>query len=261
MAKAKSPLKIGSTFAIPLVDGQYGAIRVVGVDPKKDGGGVWFAATEYVGAKPPSLDNPDLAKVQVLDTSGFSQSPTAFIWWQRDTEPPPTSLLFLGVVKLSKTESKSLVEQGMEWHNTWDRWAAIILHQWRWDHDRDNLIRGKYENEKKAAAPRRQCPETTLADLRRSRFFEGWDDCVPTKVTRAARKIAREAVTGLIELGAKPTKTKAIPILRKFIESFNAMCTDIDTVSREQILDLFDQMIDAAKLKGCDELAEKWRDF
>lgn len=253
--------QVGAIFAVPLADGQFGAVRIVGVDPKKDGGGAWFAATEYVGAKPPNLDEPALARIQILDTSGFSSAPRPCVWWQRDAEPPPADFPFLGMVNSTNAENRSATEQGIEWHNTWEKWAAIILHQWRWDHDREGLIRGKYDNDMKSMLGKRKRYEKTLAELRQGRFFEGWDDFVPTKVTRAARKIAREAVDGLIELGARPTKKKATPILRKFIESFNDMCTDIDTVSREEILDLFDQLVDAAKLKGCDELAEKWRDF
>jgi hypothetical protein len=149
----------------------------------------------------------------------------------------------------------------MNWHNTWEKWAQIILHQWRWDHDREGLLRGKYNKVMESTFAKRKRYEKTLAELRQSPIFENWDEFVPARVTDAARKIAVEAIEGLIELGAKPTKKRATPILRKFIESFNGMCTDIDTVSREEILDLFDQMVDAAKLKGCDELAEQWRDF
>jgi hypothetical protein len=222
MAKTKSAVanqnQIGATFAVPLADGQYGAIRVVGVDPKKDGGGVWFAATEYVGPKPPKLEEPALARIQILDTSGFSHAPRPCVWWQR--EPPPGDFPFLGLVKTTKAENRSVVEQGIEWHKSWEEWAAIILHQWRWDHDRDGLIRGKYDNERKSTSAKRRRYEKTLAELSQGRFFEGWDEFVPAKVTRAARKIARETVEGLIELGANPSKRKATPVLRKFIESF-----------------------------------------
>jgi hypothetical protein len=253
--------QVGATFAVPLVDGQFGAVRIVGVDRKKNGGGAWFAATEYVGPKPPRLDEPSLARIQILDTSGFSVAPRPCVWWQPAAEPPPANFPFLGLVKMTAAENRSAVEQGMEWHNTWEKWAAIILHQWRWDHDRKGMIWGKYDKEMKAASAKRRRSEKTLAELRQGPFFKTWDEFVPARVTRAARTIAREAVDGLIELGPKPTKKKALPILRKFIESFNEMCTDIDTVSREEILDLFDEMVDAANLKGCDELAEKWRDF
>jgi len=253
--------QVGATFAVPLADGQFAAVRIVGVDPKKDGGGAWFAATEYVGAVPPNLDEPALSRIQILDTSGFSTAPRPCVWWQRAAEPPPADFPFVGVMKSAKVENTSAVEQGLEWHNTWEKWAEIILHQWRWDHDRKGMIWGKYDADMKSKSAKRQRWEKTLAELRQSRFFEGWDEFVPARVTRAARKIAREAVDGLIELGARPTKKKATPILRKFIESFNDMCTDIDTISREEILELFDQMVDAAKLKGCDELAEQWRDF
>jgi hypothetical protein len=44
MAKTNSAValykQVGATFAVPLADGQYGAVRVVGVDPNKAGSGL-----------------------------------------------------------------------------------------------------------------------------------------------------------------------------------------------------------------------------
>ena len=160
--------QVGATFAVPLADRQFGAVRIVGVDPKKDGGGAWFAVTEYVGPNPPNLDEPALSRIQILNTSGFSSAPRPCVWWQRAAELPPADFPIVGLVKSTNAENRSAIEQGIERHNTWEKWAAIILHQWRWDHDREGLIRGKYDNDKKSMSAKRKRYDKTLAELRQA---------------------------------------------------------------------------------------------
>lgn len=254
-------LEVGATFAVPLADGQFGAVFVVGVDAERDGGGAWFAATEYVGVQLPELDEPALKKIQILNTSGFSSAPRPFVWWQPGNEPPPSPMQFFGVISTIESQLKLAIVQSIDWRNTWERWAAIILHQWRWDNDREGLILGKYDNKPRPKPARRKRPEKSLVDLRRGPFFRSWDKVVPPRVKRAARRIARETIDELIELGSRLTKRNAIPILKKFIEGFNEMRTDIDTASREEILELFDEIVLAINVKGCEDIADEWREF
>jgi hypothetical protein len=151
----------------------------------------------------------------------------------------------------------------------WDDYAKFILQEWRWRHDREAFIE-EFENEygigsvQRLLDEKKRKAEMTLGKLRKERFFAGWEGYVTPAAIHESRQIIRDTIDGLIALGSKPTKKLAVPILRQCIERFNRLDEKrhfICTIEREGICDHFYEVIRVAKLKGCDDLADRWRDW
>lgn len=229
-----------------------------------------MAATQYIGAKPPDLSEPLLASILRMDSIGCDRATQRgahdnwpCVWWQRWCEHPPADFRYLSIVEPAPAEQRMNPDA---YSKFWENWARYILQEWRWHHDRQALVAelderngaGSVEAFLKDKARR---AEMTLDKLRRQRFFTQWDGFVSTSMIRAARKIAKQTIDQLIALGPRPTKKQAVPILRNYIESFNVMADPIDTISRDDICDVFYEIVRVTGLKGCDDLAERWRDF
>lgn len=259
----------GAAFSVPLADGRFGACRVLRAEPEKDDGMSLVAATPYVGAKPPAISEPSLAAILLMQSVGCDKAQRILgddypcVWWQRWMEPPPADWQYIGVVEPAPAEARMNPDA---YSRYWDNWARNILQEWRWQNDRERFI-ADFDRTYGAGwiqsvlEEKKRLSHLTLPLLRKRRSFPGWDEFAPARIVRNSRKIVKEAIDGLIGLGSRPTKKEAVPILKHYIESFNSLEHDFDTIEREHILDVFYEMIRVAGLKGCDQLADQWRDF
>ena len=257
----------GAAFAVPLADGRFGAVRVLRVDPDREMSLV--AATQYIGAKPPGISEALLASILRMNSVGCDRATQRVmpdnwpcVWWQHWCEPPPKKFRYLGIVEPAPAEQRMNPQAFSKY---WDDWARYILQEWRWQHDRQALVselelRNGPSCVEAFLEEKARKAEMTLVRLRKQRFFSEWNGFVSASMIRAARKIVQQTIDDLIALGSKPTKKQALPVLRNYIESFNAM-DKIDTIQRENICDVFYEIVRVAGLKGCDDLAERWRDF
>ena len=254
----------GATFSVPLADGRFGACRVLRAEPEKDGGMSLFAATRYVGAKSPDITEPLLASILVMESVGYDKAQRIIgdahpcVCWQRWMAPPPPSFQYLGVVQPAPAEVRMNPDA---YSKFWDNWAKCIRQEWRWQNDREAFIADldriygagwvkRVRDEKKRLA------DMTLAKLRKKRFFPDWDEFVPTRVLRDSRTIVKETIDGLILLGTNPPTKAALPLLKQYFESFNALGHSFDTIEREQICEAFFELVCVGGVKGCDALAE-----
>jgi hypothetical protein len=178
-------------------------------------------------------------------------------------EPPPPEFRYLGIVTPAPAEERMNPDA---YSKFWRNWGQYILQEWRWQHDRPALV-AELEQRNGAGSvqlfleEKQRRAEMTLDALRKTRFFADWEGFLSPSMIRASRKIVRQAIDGLIALGPRPTKKQAVPILRQFTESFNALAHKIDTISRENICEVFNEIVRVAGLKRCEQLIEEWRDF
>jgi hypothetical protein len=150
-----------------------------------------------------------------------------------------------------------------------------IESQWRWDHERDAVLREDAFEEERAASKRaagriafrRKLDTLTLLNFRAERPFGDWRRLWPAAAVTRAREIFRDTIDQLIALGPKPTLAAAKPILQTCVERFNALDGTggfvIETEEREDICEHFARMVHAAGLAeyGSGDLTEQWRDW
>src|SRR5207253_11375553 len=114
----------GATWAVPLADGRFGACRVLRVDPEREMS--LFAATSYIGAKPPSLTEPLLTSILLMNSVGCDRrrQRTAgdnwpCVWWQHWCEPPPPEFRYLGIVEPAPAEERMNPDAYSKFWNNW----------------------------------------------------------------------------------------------------------------------------------------------
>lgn len=177
------PLRVGEVFALAMAPGVEVLLRVVA---KRDG--AWCVV--MTRARAPS--SPELFEAQALSHHGWKR-PVLGGWV---TEASP--LESLGVVPVRPRE-RARVAHPKAWRDggdavlpmtTWSALVALAEKQWRWDHERDAVVR------EDAAAQRSGLSKLAeaLAEQRRPRgFFPAWVGAMPQGLIDAAEASVRDA--------------------------------------------------------------------
>lgn len=278
MAKSrtiKRPLPaVGDAFAVPLSNGMWGGCRVIRVgytggasSPKPRA--VQLAAVDWIGTTPPTGTEPGFTRLLRL-THHFFPGEVAAIWLG-EWHPVPATFKPIAPVAAANDDLAGLL-------NAWsyhDYLPLQIEMQWRWDHDREAVLReDAAEREQKAQASEasraefyRNLDALTLPKLRAEKPFSEWRRLWPAAVVKRARAIFRSTIDELAALGPNPTLATALPILQACVEQFNVLDgTDdfvIETEEREDICKHFARMVHAAGITkyGSRDLTDQWRDW
>jgi hypothetical protein len=255
----------GTVLLFPLVDGRFGACRVlrVAIPEHNDSPQALVALTEWVGSRPPPLDHASLRKILHLTHHSWSDQPE-IIWVG---EPPPRDFRVLGVIPLRKNES-------CKESNSYSGWGSLPLQrllQWRWEHDRESLLaeealeKVKEDKKRNESAARRAAvlaAATLPKILKRSSLFPTWEDYPPPNVKRAIEQTIRSFIAALIET-KRPSRRDVIRELRRCATALNKLDTKqghpIETIEREDIFDLFQEILTAAKHADLLEKLDEWR--
>jgi hypothetical protein len=145
------------------------------------------------------------------------------------------------------------------------------LLQWRWDHEREQVLaeddaerreeQRRWEEQRRAY---KRLPAQTLEALRRQTPFEGWSGYVDPATLRAARRIIRDTIDALIELGPEAPEPLRIDEFHHCIERFNLLDAEegfIATIEREHICGLLDDLAGLIDLDDYDECLTSRRDW
>ncbi len=160
MAKPKRPRpQLGDIYAARLLDGRYGAVRVLRLFPRS----LWLMCTQYLGDAPPAIDDPALRKVVRCKRSEFHAGPALTVV----DRPLPDDFVLVGNRALTATEKKldPKGRYGAQWGL-----VQTVLHEWRWEHDRAAVEREfearRAEPEPTRAPPgkRKRTPRSTLTE-------------------------------------------------------------------------------------------------
>jgi hypothetical protein len=227
---------------------------------------VLIAFSKWIGDRVPSADEPALRPILRLTFPHYDNHPCVE-WFGIDELS--SDLVPIGTITPSPQEQK-LAQDGVGW---FDAYMKKPLQQWRWDNDRAALIAEEEAEKQREAEAEKKCQEErkrylrslTLHDLREYSFLTRWKKYPPPKATRESRKVLRNAVDSLVELGPAATKQKKLAILQQCIESINNLDEKLDhfieTQEREDICEEFDAIVHAAGLGKLKNLADRWRDW
>ncbi|MCI0461040.1 MAG: hypothetical protein L0Z62_29175 [Gemmataceae bacterium] len=263
MARQRKPAPIplkkvrtGDAFLAPMQDGRLSVCRVLRAAP--DAETVLVGASTWIGTEPPDLDEPQLRELLRPTHHLYDGEPYLLNVW----DPVPATFTRLGVIPPTNKESKLSCPA----FSGWDSFPLQVFLQWRWDHERDKVIaedaaKKQAEAEARAREERayKPLPPQTLEDLRRQTPLPRWTGWAHGSTLREARRIVRETIDALIELGPDATEPARLDVLQDFITRFNVLDgqdgLDIDTIAREELCELVD---DLGALVGLDDYDLSW---
>jgi hypothetical protein len=273
MMSASEALTVGDVFLMPLANKIVGACRIlrkVGEAPGEYACEQWLVvACDWVGDKPPQLDDPSLRQPLLLThhyhaAMGRNQFAAA----QLDG-PVPHNFQRIGNVQPS--EDERLLR--CPYKCSWDALRESVLMQWRWDHEREavlaeDAVKAAEFNARRAEIERQRresLKELTYAKFRQQELFPGWGPPTPQTMIAASRKLMTDTATRLESLGPNPDREAARAVLRDCILAFNRLDEEndhwIETVEREEICSHFYELAHIAGFDDEQDLADQWRDW
>ena len=251
---------------MPLEDGRFGACRVIQKDPMILGiERILVAATPWIGSSKPELSEPLLKKILLLNHHNWSNKPA--ILWISDTAPSDFKLI--GSLKPSAAEEQIPCSS---FHN-WDFFPFSVLMQWRWDNDREAVMKEDEERQQKetnlreveANKRREYLSKITLKELQNKKRFKNWEGYVTEIVLEAARNIFRGTIDAVIDLGPDASDESILDKLKWCIISLNNLDADhdgfIETEEREDLCAEFEEIVHASGLGHYKDLVDEWREW
>lgn len=257
----------GSVFAFQLADGRFGACRVLKLDVPEhsDRWNVLVGLSEYIGNVPSKIDDPSLRRLLRLNHHSWSNTPDT-VWID---VPPPESFQQIGVIPIDSTDE--IFDRHA--HSAWEGFPLQRLLQWRWENDREALLldeaRQKALEEKRreeAAARRTEILANTTLDsiLARDSLFPTWQDHPPTRVTTAAEIAIRAFISEIIK-DPKQKRASVSRHLKTCIKTLNKIDADhshpFATIEREDLFNLFEEILEVGKHPQLLDKIETWRDW
>jgi hypothetical protein len=173
------------------------------------------------------------------------------------SERVPEDFILLGRIPLSNEDANAECDSCGGWEN--HRIQPLL--QWRWDHEREAVLAEDEQKRQQEEASREETrygylPSLSLPELRRVTPFEGWTDYPSRKTLRQARSIVRDLIDELIELEGSGDEASMLDSFRRAVDRFNAIEAGddpfIESVERDHLCHLFEQIADAAGLSDYD---------
>ncbi len=255
----------GDVFLMPLEDGRFGVCRILQKGRQGRQDRVLVIASPWIDSGEPDLSLPLLREVLTLNHHAWQNSPAMLWLWQ----PLPAEFKQIGFLEPTEAEKQIWCGSGASWE-----WLATqLLEQWRWDHDRETVIK---EDESKAQEQKTRREDVsrlrseylatvTLKDLRVKQRFEIWKESVPAAALHDTRQIFLDTIDNLIALGPEASETTRLDLLKGCIESLNLLDSQndhfIETYEREDLCDAFEEIVHACKMGHHKNLADKWREW
>jgi len=255
---------------MPLANGHFSLCRVIrhttAEEEKRKGASMALVAgSAWSGTDAPDLGDPQLRDMLVL-THHAHQGVPAMLWVEGS---PPETYRRIGSLPPAEEEMQ---EEGSG-SSGWEWFALQASLQWRWDHERETMLREDAEKEaqRKAAqvegALRYQqyLDGFTLEGLRTKPWFSHWQPYVSEALVSACRGIFVDTIDALIALDQVATTRTRLRILQTCIQRFNDLDDQnghfIATIEREDICEGFDEIVYACGLRNYKNLADRWRDW
>jgi hypothetical protein len=255
----------GSVFAMPLKDGRFGICRVLQLQLDRKGyPEALVAASNWIGEAPPALTNPAVKRTLMLTHHSLGDDPERL--WVSDL--PPKKFIKLGQIKLSKKDKEAKGNS----YSGWEHLPLQVLLQWRWDHDREALLRedeqekaAKEKEYAKAASTREDyLSKVTLPQLLSKKLFPTWNGYQKPNDTKAVEQIVKSFLQTLADIRGPLTRDLVTQELKSCIEKLNTFDQKrhmIETVEREDLFDVFEEILHAAKQPDLLAVVEDVRDW
>lgn len=258
----------GELLALDVAPSRWAVLRVLA----EERGDLCVVMTRWSGPANTPLKAlrraPGLFELQPLSHHKWAR-PAVGGWLK---PPAPASLAPLGKVPLRAGEAEQVLHPSA-WVNAprktaelaarvlpvmrWDQLIDQARKQWRWEHDREALLREEATAQVERVAALQQAMARNadeerareaagLDGLARHRFFPAWRAEKPAALHRAAEKLLRDAVKDLRALPARSVPRR----LREVMAGFNALHARyaFDSADAEDILEALERLARAAKL-------------
>jgi hypothetical protein len=253
----------GTVFAVPLENGQIGVCRVI----RKKVDGVpcaLVAVSDWIGNEPPQLNDSVVRRILIKN----------FLNWKNDPEiiwvlmPPPKEFRRLGIIEVLPEEKK----MDSPWHGGWN-FPGKILTQWRWENDRKAVLAEYAEKNALESAKRKEAiqkrakylAEISFSELLEKDLFPTWDDYPPEAIKKGCEQIIQLFIRTLDTAKRPLTRNFVTKELKKCIEELNQFDSKnnnfIETVERDDLCEVLEEIVNAAKFPDLIEKVEDWKDW
>jgi hypothetical protein len=254
----------GTVFAVPLADGRVGVCRVLKKAIWMGSPCVLIAASDWIADKAPPLDHPAVQKILVLNHHNWSGKQN-LVWV---SEPPPREFHMLGRIEVPANDSNLTCGT----YSGWDSPAIQVLAQWRWDNEREAVLA---EDEKKRALESAKRTEAiqkraeylskiSFSDLLSRDLFPTWKGYPPRAAKTDCQCIIHSFIRTL-DAAPKPlTRNFVSKELKQCVEALNQLDSRrnfIETVEREDLCEVLEDIVNAAKFPDLVEKVKDWRDW
>lgn len=255
----------GTVFAMPLADGRTGICRVLKRVMNDRLPCVLVVASDWIADEPPALRDPAVRRTLMLTHHRWSGKPE-MLWIG---EPPPKEFRKLGCIEVLRKDTKA--DCGS--FGYWDALPLSVLNQWRWDHDREKVLtedaaRKVLETKKQAGALRKRAEylaTVSFTDLLAKDLFPTWGTYPPRASKEGCQQIVGVFIRTL-DAAPKPLLCDFVrEKLKECVQSINRLDSEqngfIETVEREDLCEVLEVVLNAAKFPDLTESIEDWRDW
>lgn len=223
------------------------------------------AASDWIGDTTPKLNDPAVRRILLKTHHSWKNTPE--ILWV--SSPPPNKFEAIGKIEVLPADQK--IDSGF--FGAWDSIAIQILAQWRWDNDRQAVLVEDTIEKSLEAAKRNETIQKRAEHLSAISFskllakdlFPTWKDYPPRTAREGCRKIIRSLIQILNEAQKPLDREFVSQELKKCVNQLNQFDSKnknfIETVEREDLYEVLEDIVNAAKFPDLIEKVEEWRDW
>ena len=254
----------GTVFAMPLKDGRTGICRVIRKEIKSIPCAL-VAASDWIANEPPPLNHPAIRKILVKNHHNWKNSPD--VRWV--TSLPPKEFRIIGNIDVTSQDVKTECRS----YGAWESLATQVLAQWRWDNERESVLAEDAEKNTLELAKRKEAIQKradylaiiSFSILLAKDLFPTWNDYPPKVVKEGCQEIVQSFIR-VLDGAEKPLDRNLVSKeLKKAIEELNQYDSKnkkfIETEEREDLCEVFEDILNAAKFPDLVESVEDWKDW
>jgi hypothetical protein len=260
--------KAGTVFVTPLGNNRVGVCRVVRfLSQGGDAGSpsALIAVSDWISESAPSLTDPAIRRILILNHHSWKAKP-ATIWVH---EPPPTTFTILGHIEVLEEDSGLQCNSYGGWEGT----ARQALLQWRWDNDREavlaeDVVKKAAEVSKQAEKQRARAAylsSVSFTDILAKPLFPTWEEFPPQAAKEGSERIILLLIHTLAEHHGPLDRAFVLKHLEECVENLNDFDAQnnnfIETVEREDLVLLLEEILSAAKHPDLVDEIDNWRDW
>ena len=267
-AALPTPLSVGTLMAIPLPNGRYAAVWVLGI------GEAYRVLRKLVKEQVHFLvlegTWPNLPSAAEVAGQPLSASHDSDIWKGVFWGEVPSDFVLAGVKDPTSADLARMTSEGPMVFQNAEHLRSELFRHFRLEHDRA-AVEDEWRQAEEARARReaQRHASLTLPEMLREKPFAHWRSHWPAKIVREAQTIFAEATTELIALDAVGaphggTKRQRATILKRIVTRFNALYDREGCIETGEASDVIARLEDLASLVGlsnADEALSGHRDW
>ncbi len=265
----------GSVVLLPLAGQKFSAAVVIkattGIDPTQSTARrtvsttrVLVVTSAWVSDEPKLPSDSELRRWLFLTHHSWKSVLQAH--WI--SEPLPPGMKSMGSIPITQEDLKL---DSSSYGSSWESLGAQSLAQWRWDHDRSNLL-AEEEREAQEVAERARLymekqaqilESTTLDSLSSRDWFSHWNDDWEQPLQQQAKAMMLNLLEDLLAL-QKTSKSQILSRVRQFVASLNQLNAEeslIQTTHSEDLIEALELIAIVTKTPTLIQRVDDWREW